>query len=57
MCADSVCPIVYVIYQKPKGQLRMDNPEKLTTLGTTDTGRRKRIQITQQKQLKRRILD
>ena len=26
--------------RKPKGQLRMDNPWTLNTLGTTDTGRR-----------------
>jgi hypothetical protein len=26
--------------RKPKGQSRMDNPEKLATLGTQDTGRR-----------------
>ena len=25
---------------KPKGQSRMDNPEKLATLGTHDTGQR-----------------
>ena len=25
--------------EKPKGQSRMDNPEKLTTLGTQDTTR------------------
>jgi hypothetical protein len=37
MGGDSVCPKVYVIYQKPKGQIRMDDPEKLTTLGTKDT--------------------
>jgi hypothetical protein len=27
------------------GQSRMDNPEKLTTLGTQDTGRSKRKKI------------
>ena len=26
--------------KKPKGQLRMDNPDKLATLGTQNTGRR-----------------
>jgi hypothetical protein len=26
-------------WRKPKGQSRMDNPEKLATLGAQDTGR------------------
>ena len=26
--------------RKPKGQIRMDNPETLTVLGTQDTGQR-----------------
>ena len=36
---------VYKRQRKPKGQSRMNNPEKLETLGTQDTGRRKTKQI------------
>ena len=36
--------IYLTVYNKckriPKGQSRIDNPEKLTTYGTQDTGRR-----------------
>ena len=32
--------------RKPKGQLRMENPEKLAALGTQDTKRRKTKQKT-----------
>ena len=28
--------------RKPKGQSRMDNPEKLVTFGTQNTGRRQK---------------
>ena len=31
--------------RKPKGQSRMDNPEKLATYGTLDTGRRPKKNI------------
>jgi hypothetical protein len=34
----SVLCLVYPMLLKPKEKSRMDNPEKLTTLGTQDTG-------------------
>jgi len=40
--------------RKPKGQSRMDNPEKLATLGTQDSGQKQtKPQIKQQRKLKR----
>ena len=40
-------------YRKPKGQSRIDNPEKLATLVTQDTGGRQTKQKTQQRKLKK----
>jgi hypothetical protein len=39
--------------RKPKWQSRMDNPEKLATLGTQDTGQSQTKQKTQHRKLKR----
>jgi hypothetical protein len=39
--------------EKTKGQGRMDNPQRTTTLYTQDTGRRQTKQTTQQRKLKR----
>ena len=39
--------------RKPKRQSRMDNPEKLATLGTQDTGPRQIKLKTQHRKLKR----
>ena len=41
-------------YIKSKGQSRMDNPKKLATLVTQETGRRQTKQITQHRKVKRR---
>ena len=39
----------YKRQRKPKGKYRMDNPQKLATLGTQDTGRRQTKQKKTQK--------
>ena len=39
--------VLYKCQRKPKGQSRIDNPEKLATLDTQDTGRRQTKQKTQ----------
>ena len=39
--------------RKPKGRLTMDNPEKLATLGTLDTGGEQTKQKTQHRKLNR----
>ena len=41
-----ICTILDKRTRKPKKQPRMDNPEKLATMGTQDTGRRQATQKT-----------
>ena len=44
---------VYKRQRKPKGQSRMDNPEKLVTLGTQDEDKKKKQQKNKQKKTKK----
>ena len=58
VCILDACVNLQIIFgnkrsRKLKGQLRMDNPEKLPTLGTQDTGRRQQQQKPQHRKLKR----
>ena len=45
---------VYKRQRKPKGQSRMDNPEKLVTLGTQDEDKKKNNKTINKKKQKKR---